>query len=66
MTAYLTSSVTVARKRLSKAFSNTPAMLLPLRARGRANRRAFDCLASPADSADVASRFVLTEDDGIR
>jgi hypothetical protein len=31
--AYLTSSVTVARKRLSKAFSNTPAMLLPLRSR---------------------------------
>lgn len=31
MAAYFTLSLTVARKRLSKAPSNTPAMLLPLR-----------------------------------
>jgi hypothetical protein len=33
VTAYFTLSLTVARKRLSKALSNTPAMLLPLRSR---------------------------------
>jgi hypothetical protein len=58
-------SVTVARKRLSKAFSNI-SHVAAVKVKGRVNRRAFDCLASPADSADVASRFVLTEDDGIR